>query len=263
MPAKLKKLQDLLKELNSVLIAYSGGVDSTFLLKVARDALGRRVLAVIGSSPTFPDDEVRYSEGLCQKFGVNYQIVQTNEFADENFVKNDQDRCYYCKTELFSKLSAIAKNKNIPFVLDGSNSDDQDDYRPGGRAKNELGIRSPLQEVGLTKQEIRELSKEMGIPTWDKPSYACLSSRIPYGTRITQQILTKVEAGEKFLRALGFKQLRVRHHDSIVRIEVDSDSIALAMQNRDKISRKFEDLGYTFVTLDLKGYRTGSMNAVL
>jgi len=263
MPSKLTKLQDLLKGLNSVLIAFSGGVDSTFLLKVAHDVLGDKVLAVIAESPTFPESEVRFAVAFCETLGVRWQTVKTNEFSDENFLQNSKDRCYFCKKELFSRLKEIAAQIGLAYVLDGSNHDDKSDYRPGNRAKCELGIRSPLMEVGLSKQEIRELSKDMGLPTWDKPSYACLSSRIPYGTRITEGILRKVEEGEGFLRSLGFKQLRVRHHDSIVRIEVDKDSIGQAMRMMDKISKKFEELGYTYVTLDLKGYRTGSMNAVL
>lgn len=265
MPPKLTALQNILKDLKSVLIAFSGGVDSTFLLKVAKDTLGDKVLAVIAESPTFPADEVIYAEELCQKYGVDYQIIQTAEFNDEKFLNNTKDRCYYCKSELFSKLIAIAKEKNIPYVLDGSNFDDKSDYRPGGRAKCELGVKSPLMEAGITKQEIREMSKELGVPTWDKPSYACLSSRIPYGTRITKEILNMVGEGEKFLRSLGFKQLRVRHHGNTARIEVDQEAIPEIVQEeiRDQIAKKFEELGYTYVTLDLKGYRTGSLNEIL
>ncbi len=263
MPSKLARLQQLLKDLDSVLIAFSGGVDSTFLLKVAHDTLGGKVLAVIAESPTFPEGEVRFAAAMCETFGVKWQTVKTNEFTDENFLQNSKDRCYFCKKELFLNLKKIAAQIGLAQVVDGSNYDDKSDYRPGNRAKNELGIRSPLMEVGLTKREIRKLSKEMGLPTWDKPSYACLASRIPYGTRITEGILGKVRDGEGFLRSLGFKQLRVRHHGAIVRIEVDKASIGQAMQQMDKISKKFEELGYTYVTLDLKGYRTGSMNAVL
>lgn len=246
--------------MKSVLIAFSGGVDSTFLLKVAKDTLGDNVLAVIAESPTYPEGEVRWAVELCEMLGVRRKVIQTDEFADENFVANPKERCYFCKKELFSKLLQIAKEHNIPYVLDGSNFDDKSDYRPGTQAKQELGVRSPLMELGFTKADIRKFSKELGLPTWDKPSYACLASRIPYGTKITEDILEKVGQGEKFLRSLGFKQLRVRHHGNICRIEVDQDSIAQAMDLKDEISKKFEDLGYTYVTLDLKGYRTGSMN---
>lgn len=265
MSKKLQDLKNLLKGMKSVLIAYSGGVDSTFLLKVSTDTLGDKVLAVIAESPTYPSDEVEKAKELCEKLGVKSLVIQTDEFSDENFLANPQERCYFCKRELFSKLLGIAGQNCISHVLDGSNFDDRSDFRPGNRAKDELGIRSPLMELAFTKRDIRGFSKELNLPTWDKPSYACLASRIPYGTRITQEILKRVEEGEKFLRSLGFKQLRVRHHGAIVRIEVEKKSIGRIMQDglMDKISKKFEELGYTYVTLDLKGYRTGSMNEVI
>jgi len=260
MRADLGRLQNLLKEMDKVLIAYSGGVDSTFLLKVARDTLDDNVLAVIAESPTYPSAEVHQAKELCDRLGVKCQIIQTDEFSNEDFVSNPKERCYYCKRELFSKLLQIAKEHNIPYVLDGSNYDDKSDYRPGTRAKEELGVRSPLLELGFTKQNIRDLSRELNLPTWDKPSFACLASRIPYGTRITTDILKRIEEGENYLRSLGFNQLRVRHHGNIVRIEVEKDSAGDVMQRMDQVSDKFEELGYTYVTLDLKGYRSGSMN---
>lgn len=266
MSSQLQALQNILKDMGRVLIAFSGGVDSSFLLHVAGDALGKdNVLAVIAESPTYSESEVRFALEMCERLRVRRRVIKTDEFSDENFVSNPKERCYFCKKELFSKLLPIAKEENIPFVLDGSNYDDKSDFRPGTKAKEELGVRSPLMELGFRKQDIRELSKKLGLPTWDKPSYACLASRIPYGTRITEGILRKVREGEGFLRELGFKQLRVRHHGDIVRIEVDRGSIIEIMKDgmMDRISSKFEALGYIYVTLDLKGYRTGSMNEVL
>ncbi|MFH1825687.1 MAG: ATP-dependent sacrificial sulfur transferase LarE [bacterium] len=261
--SKIDDLRSCLKQMGSILIAFSGGVDSTFLLKVAHDVLGEKVLAVIGESPTFPQEEVEFSKNMSSELGVRSLVIKTCEFQDPNFVANNKDRCYYCKSELFSKLKEIAKEKNIPHVLDGSNFDDKSDYRPGSKASAELGVRSPLQELGFTKEDIRKYSKELGLVTWDKPSYACLSSRIPYGTKITQEILDKVGAGERFLKSLGFRQLRVRHHDTIVRIEIErSEMERLNDGMMERISKKFEQLGYLYVTLDLKGYRTGSMNQV-
>ena len=265
MPSKLKKLQNTLQNLGSVLIAFSGGVDSTFLLKVAKDTLKDKVFAVIAESPTYPESEVRFALEMCETLGVRRSVIQTDEFSNDNFVNNPKERCYHCKTELFSKLKQIAEQKKIPYVIDGSNYDDKSDYRPGNQAKQELGVRSPLLEAGFRKQDIRDASKAMGLPTWDKPSYACLASRIPYGTKITKEILSKIEAGEQYLHSLGFDQSRVRHHDNIVRIEVDKNSLSQIMNEdlMNKISKKFEQLGYTYVTLDLKGYRTGSMNETL
>ncbi len=263
---KYQKLRQLLSSLKKVLVAFSGGVDSTFLLYVSKEVLGRNnVLAVIAESPTYPKDEIELAKKLAQALGVDYQVIKTEEFLDQNFVSNPNDRCFYCKRELFMKLNILAKEKGFDCVVDGSNLDDLADYRPGSQAKQELGVRSPLQEAGLRKEEIRQLSKTLGLSTWDKPAYACLASRIPYGTKITQDLLARIEEGEKFLRSLGFKQLRVRHHASLVRIEVENDDLGKIMSPRimDEIAKKFEELGYTYVTLDLKGYRTGSMNETL
>lgn len=263
---KYQKLRQLLSSLKKVLVAFSGGVDSTFLLYVSKEVLGmNNVLAVMAESPTYPKDEIELAKQLAQTLGVDYLVIKTDEFLDQNFVSNPQDRCFYCKRELFMKLNVLAKDKGIDYVVDGSNLDDLADYRPGSQAKQELGVRSPLQEAGLRKEEIRQLSKTFGLSTWDKPAYACLASRIPYGTKITQDLLARIEEGEKFLRSLGFKQLRVRHHASLVRIEVENDDLGKIMSPRimDEIAKKFEELGYTYVTLDLKGYRTGSMNETL
>ncbi|MBI5701185.1 ATP-dependent sacrificial sulfur transferase LarE [Candidatus Saganbacteria bacterium] len=263
MHTKQDELRKILTNMERVLVAYSGGVDSTYLLKMALNALGKHnVLAVIASSETYPEFEKKEAIELAEEFDANFKVIETSEFLDENFRKNPDNRCFYCKSELFSKLRDIAKELKYNFVVDGSNADDLADYRPGAKAKKENGVRSPLQEAALTKKEIRSFSKELGLKTWNKPSYACLASRIPYGTEITLDSLKKIDLGEQFLRDLGFSQLRVRHHGSIVRIEINKDELPQIIENDllDVISRKFESLGYTYVTLDLKGYRTGSMN---
>jgi len=260
---KLEKLKRSLLELQRVLIAYSGGVDSTFLLFVARETLGKEnVLAVIAESPTYPVEEVRSAIELAAELDANCLIIRTDEFDDENFLCNSKERCYYCKKELFEKLKMMAHETGFPHLLDGSHYNDLADFRPGSRAKAEFDVRSPLQEVGLTKEEIRQLSKEGGLKSWDKPAMACLASRVPYGRRIDEAVLKMIGEGEKYLRSIGFNQLRVRHHDTIARIEVDQVSLPRIMARgvMDGIVKKFEELGYLYVTLDLKGYRPGSLN---
>lgn len=246
-----------------VLLAFSGGVDSTYMLYAAREALGSdNVLAVIAQSPTYPVAEIEEAIEVADSLGVKCRLIRTEEFSDENFVANSRERCYYCKKELFEKMKVLANENGIGTIIDGSNADDINDYRPGSRAKEEFGVRSPLQEADLTKAEIRLLSKDAGLPTWDKPSMACLASRIPYGTRIDDAVLKMVGEGEKFLKTLGFNQLRVRHHGKIARIEVDQAQLPKMMEKKviDGINKKFEELGYVYITLDLKGYRPGSMN---
>ncbi len=260
--AKFKKLKEILRKTGGLLIAFSGGVDSSFLLKVAHDVLGKKVLAVIAVSRTYPIEEGRAAVQFARKLGVRYMMIETAEFNDENFVSNPHERCYHCKKELFSRLADIAEKEGIKYIADGSNVTDLSDNRPGVRAAAEYRVSSPLREAGFTKDEIREMSKEIKLPTWDKPQLACLASRIPYGTRITKQILDKVGKGEKYLKSLGLKQVRVRHHGGLARIEVDKCDVVSLLEDgiADMIDKKFRKLGYDFVTIDLGGYRTGSMN---
>ena len=257
---KLQKLKKNLKAMKSVLIAYSGGVDSTLLLKIAHDVLGNNVLAVIAGSPTYPQAEIRKALKLAKKLGIKCRLIKTNEFSDPRFVNNPRNRCYYCKLELFSSLKKIAKREKLNFVLDGSNYDDLKDFRPGSKAKKELNVRSPLQEAGLTKNDIRSLSKKMKLPTWDKPSLACLASRIPYGTPLKKEDLEKVNKAEQYLRKLGFKQVRVRHYGDTVRIEIEKNKIRAFVARRPSPAVKLKKIGYKYITLDMEGYRTGSMN---
>ncbi|HID93951.1 MAG TPA: ATP-dependent sacrificial sulfur transferase LarE [bacterium (Candidatus Stahlbacteria)] len=262
---KLANLKDILADVHSALIAYSGGVDSTFLLKIAQDVLEDRVVAVTASSETYPSYELEAAKDMAKGLGVRHIVVHTRELANRDFANNSPDRCYFCKRELFSKLKNIAKQYNLKFVLDGSNYDDLNDHRPGMRAAQEFEVRSPLQEAMLTKADIRLLSKEMNLPTWDKPSFACLATRIPYGDKITREKLKAIDQAENFLHSLGIKQVRVRHHGTVARIEVFKDDMPLLLREdlTNKIIEKFRNLGYTYVTLDLRGYRTGSMNEIL
>lgn len=260
---KLKQLNDLLQALPGAVIAYSGGVDSTFLAVVAKDVLGDRALAVTAVSPTYPEQQLSEAQALVARFGLKHLVIHTDEFEDVNYTENPVDRCYYCKSSLFKELRRLADERGWGVVLDGANMDDLSDYRPGHRAASELGIRSPLQEVGLTKQEIRDFSKDLTLPTWNKPAYACLASRIPYGTKITPEVLKRIDLAESFLSSLGLAQFRVRDHFPIARIEVAGNEMDLAWQSRAKISVKLHELGFTYVTLDLDGFRSGSMNEIL
>lgn len=262
---KLENLKKMISEMGHVLIAFSGGVDSTFLLKVCVDVLGREnVIAVTASSPTYQMDETE-AKKIAQFFGVKHVIIHTNEMGNEKFLSNTVERCYFCKKELFSKLKEIAAEHGIKHVLDASNADDSLDYRPGMKAARELGIKSPLLEAGITKEEIRKFSKEMGLPTATKPSQSCLASRFPYGEKITEEKLKMVAEAEKFLKELGFKVVRVRHHGNIARIEVDKNEMVRLMEERirKKIYERLKEIGYTWVCLDLMGYRSGSMNEAI
>lgn len=262
---KLNKLQEILKNMKSVLVAYSGGVDSTFLLKIAKDVLKENVLAVIAKSETYPEKEYQEAIKLVKKLKVKHLTITTKELLNQNFFTNPLERCYYCKKELFTKLKQIAFEKNINYVIDGANYDDIKDFRPGSKANCELEIQSPLKKSMLTKKEIRLLSQKMNLPTWDKPSFACLASRIPYGEKITKEKLEMIDQAESYLLKLNLKQVRVRHHDNIARIEVFPEEIPnfITCNIYKKIVQKFKKIGYKYITLDLEGYRTGSMNEVL
>jgi uncharacterized protein len=262
---KLSKLKEILTSLGSVAIAYSGGVDSTFLLRVAHDVLGDKAIAITAQSSTYPEREFNEAKAYIEKIGAKHIVIVSEELEIEGFSKNPTNRCYFCKKELFSKVREVANEYGINAVLDGSNFDDTGDYRPGMQAAKELGVVSPLKESGMTKNDIRELSKQMGVPTWNKPSFACLSSRFPYGNEITVPKLKMVEKAEQFLMDAGFRQLRVRHHGEIARIEVAADDRAkfFDMEFMDKVVAEFKSYGFKYVTLDMQGYRTGSMNEVL
>ncbi len=262
---KLEKLRENVKSLESVVVAFSGGVDSSLVAKVCYDVLGNKALAVTARSETYPDYEYEEAKKIAKEIGITHITIDTSELGIKGFADNPPNRCYFCKSELFGKLKEIAREKGYKNVADGANYDDTNEYRPGSDAAKELAVRSPLKECGLRKADIREISKHLKLSNWDKSSYACMSSRFPYGESITEEKLAIVSEAEKYLRCIGLKQFRVRHHDTIARIEVLPEDIPMLLQNgrRTELVKKLKEIGYKYVTIDMEGYRSGSMNEVL
>jgi uncharacterized protein len=261
---KYERLKQIVREMERVVVTFSGGVDSTFLLKVAVDELGKdNVLAVTADSETYPSTELEEAKRLAKRIGVKHKVIETSELNIPGYSENDQNRCYFCKNGLFEEVLPVIQEYNFENVVYGVIADDMSEHRPGTKAAIEHGVRGPLQEANLYKEEIRQLSKQLNLDTWDKPSFACLSSRIAYGEQITQAKLTKVEKSENYIKELGVRQVRVRTHEGIARIEVEPNDMQIILNHYESVTKRLQDFGYQFVTLDLLGYKSGSMNSML
>jgi uncharacterized protein len=263
--AKEERLREIFRGLESVIVAYSGGVDSSYVAYVANAELGPRAVCITGQSASLPAFQRAEIDRVVEKFGFQHEVIQTDELDNPSYSANNPDRCFFCKDELYTRLGSVARGRGIETIVDGSTIDDLGDYRPGRRAASQHAVRSPLIEVGLSKSEVRELSRRATLPTWDKPASPCLSSRIAYGTTVTIERLSKVDRGEEILREFGFREFRVRHHDQLVRLEISPSEMDRVLRKEifQQLAARFRELGFKYVTLDLEGFRSGSMNEVL